>query len=113
MRELTITVHDIAIDGLPPPLYPGDTAPWGYPGSRVAFLFEDTIVTGFPMRLAHAPSCWGAEQEDGSVRLYAGITHWVELSESPRQMAMYPGPTAGAGGGHARVHTHQPPAAIA
>ena len=104
MIELTIKVHEIAVDGLPPR---DDDS---YTG-RVAFLFDGCIVSGWPLhredhaalyhpariehrakysrggahltyperyRLAEAV-LWEANCDVGHGGLFSGVTHWVEF----------------------------------
>jgi hypothetical protein len=103
MKELTIKVHEIAVDGLPP----NDDALIG----RLAFLFDGCIVSGWPLRreenpelytpeaiadrAAHgsggatltdaqrlaecAATLWEADSDVGNLIPFASVTHWVEF----------------------------------
>jgi hypothetical protein len=58
VSTLTITVHEIAIDGLPP----NDDEP-GYQDmiGRIAFLFDGCIVTGWPLHREEFPQFYTPE----------------------------------------------------
>jgi hypothetical protein len=108
VREITVKIHEIAVDGLPP----RDGEP-GYQESigRAAFLFDGCIVSGWPLHPAEHPDFyspeqiekratggrggaqftlaerralaaglhWVADEDVGHHRPFAGVTHWVEF----------------------------------
>jgi hypothetical protein len=108
MREITIKVHEIAVDGLPPGNgEPGEQEMIG----RVAFIFDGCIVSGWPLFQSEHPDFyspektearatggrggaqltldqrrklaaglhWEADEDVGHHRPFAGVTHWVEF----------------------------------
>lgn len=79
-REITVTVHEIAVDGLPNLDGDGDLV------CRIALLFDGCIVSGWP--LGHGPNhdqgysgLWEADGDVGHHRPFGGVTHWVEFPE--------------------------------
>jgi hypothetical protein len=108
VREITVKIHDVAVDGLPP----RDGEP-GYQESigRVAFIFDGCIVSGWPLHQPEHPEFysaekieqraigsrggaqftlaerralaaglhWVADEDVGHHRPFAGVTHWVEF----------------------------------
>lgn len=91
MSDLTIHIHEIAVVGLPP------TSTDGYPpahlAGRIAFLYKDCIVSGFPLRRDRFPdlypagyvaeTLWQADSKLGRGLVYRGVTHWAELPATP------------------------------
>ena len=86
MREVTVKIHEIAVDGLP-----GEDDDLV---GRIAFLFDGCIVTGWPLRrddpdmkevyLRHGwweegDTLWEADTDVGHNRPFARVTHWVEF----------------------------------
>lgn len=83
MRELTVKVHEIAVDGLP-----DMEALTG----RVAFIFDGCLVSGWPLTgddysedVIEATKqhglLWEANSDVGHGRPFANVTHWVEWPE--------------------------------
>lgn len=73
--NLNVIVHEIAEDGLP-----DMDALTG----RVAFLFDGSIVSGWPLPPSHdqdGHAVWEPDSDVGRVREYSGVTHWVEFPE--------------------------------
>lgn len=68
-RQITITVHDIAEDGLPDM----DSLT-----GRVAFLFDGCIVSGWPLAYGNF---WEGNSDVSHGRKFLGVTHWVEFPE--------------------------------
>lgn len=67
MREVTVKIHETAVDGLPD---------MGRLVGRVAFLFDGCIVSGWPLG---EPGEWEANSDVGHVGVFTGVTHWVEF----------------------------------
>lgn len=72
---MTVTVHEIAVDGLP-----DMEALVG----RVAFIFDGCIVSGWPLNEddERGPSdevLWEADTDVGTARPMGSVTHWVEF----------------------------------
>lgn len=78
MREVTVKIHEIAIDGMP------DT---GALTGRVAFLFDGCIVTGWPLRTTPTDHStphsgyWEADSDVGRNVRFGSVTHWVEFPD--------------------------------
>lgn len=70
MRELTIKIHEIAIDGLP-----DMEALVG----RVAFIFDGCIVSGWPLDKPYYYGYWEPNRDVGNHLKFSGVTHWVEF----------------------------------
>jgi len=71
--DMTIKVHSIADDGLPPEDM-----------TNVALIFDGCIVSGWP--LGNGPDhdqgysgLWEADSDVGHRRPFFGVTHWVEF----------------------------------
>ena len=77
MLDLTITVHEIASDGLPD----FDARP--ELKDCTAFLYQGGIISGTPAtQLTDKADVWQAARPLGGRNyhfLYSGVTHWVEL----------------------------------
>lgn len=66
MKEMTIRIHEIAVDGLPDK----DRLV-----GRIAFLHDGEILSGWPIT---GTDLWeSAESYMGGT--YAGVTHWIEF----------------------------------
>jgi hypothetical protein len=71
MKEITVRVHEIAIDGLP-----DMDALTG----RVAFVFDGCIVSGWPLgQPGWHEGRWEADSDVGHGRPFSDVTHWLEL----------------------------------
>lgn len=79
--DMTIRVHSIAEDGLPP----RDPETGELTNSDIAFIFDGCIVSGWPL---HAnpqdystpySGYWEADSDVGRTVKFAGVTHWVEF----------------------------------
>jgi hypothetical protein len=71
MKEITVRVHEIAIDGIPNM----DTLT-----GRVALIFDGCIVSGWPLgRGKWHEGRWEANSDVGHGRPLSGVTHWLEL----------------------------------
>lgn len=68
-HQITVTVHEIAVDGLP-----DMDALTGC----VAFIFDGCIVSGWPLRYGNY---WEANSDVGRVIKFADVTHWVEFPQ--------------------------------
>lgn len=77
-RKLTITVHEIAVDGLPSHGDYGDSV------NTVAFIVNGYVVSGWPLpdRTANGLHLWRASPVVSDGRAFTGVTHWIEFSES-------------------------------
>ena len=75
-RQVTVTVHDVATDGLPDM----DSLT-----GRVAFIFDGCVVSGWPMKPGDSDELWdeGEWEADSDVgrawQRYGGVKHWVEF----------------------------------
>lgn len=78
MREYTIKVHEIAVDGLPPRDDDNDSSLADDLIGRVAFIWDGAIVSGWPAGVHDGEPTWEAS-DDRLGRGYAGVTHWIEL----------------------------------
>lgn len=67
-REISVTVHEIATDGLPPE----EGA-----GGRVAFIFDGCVVSGWPLR--DGTDHWEADSDVGRHEPFGNVTHWLEF----------------------------------
>lgn len=70
---MPVIVHEVAADGLP------DMEELT---GRVAFIFDGSLVSGWPLK--HGPAAteqlWEADSDVGrAVPGFAGVTHWVEF----------------------------------
>lgn len=85
--QLVVKVHQIASDGLPDMNFDGSDLI-----GRVAFIFDGSIVTGWPLDIKeHADvydrygwdgsegALWEADSDVGHTRPFGGVTHWVEF----------------------------------
>jgi hypothetical protein len=74
-KHLQVTVHEIAIDGLPD---------MDRLTNRVAFVFDGCIVSGWPLgrRDDDGAVLWEGNSDVSPTRPYHGVTHWVEFPES-------------------------------
>jgi hypothetical protein len=83
VREITVRVHAIATDGLPP-LNPDGTSTADEYVGRVAFIFDGCIVSGWP-EWHTSPTgqpfadTWEADSDVGHNQAFEGVTHWVEF----------------------------------
>lgn len=82
MREITVRLHEISVDG--PPNLPSDTQ-GGDPSliGRVAFLFDGEIVGGWPLSEmdGNGYPLWEADSDVGKGGKFGGVTHWVEFPQ--------------------------------
>jgi hypothetical protein len=74
MKQFTIKVHEIAVDGLPQRDQDGSLTECLV--GRVAFLFDGNIVNGWPL---DRDGLWEANSDVGHGRPFVGVTHWVEF----------------------------------
>lgn len=76
--EITVTVHEIAADGLP-----DMDALVG----RVAFIFDGSVVSGWPLHTNPTDHStpysgyWEADSDVGLTVKFASVTHWLEFPE--------------------------------
>jgi hypothetical protein len=78
-REITVRVHEVAVDGLP-----DMDALVG----RVALIFDGCVVSGWPVEAdGDGDILWEADGDVGHGRLLAGVTHWLEFPEPPWRLA--------------------------
>lgn len=72
MKELTVKLHEVAVDGLP------DMARLT---GRVAFLFDGCVVSGWPLDETGADGLvlWEANSDVSLVASFGGVTHWLEF----------------------------------
>jgi hypothetical protein len=77
-RQLTVTLHEVAVDGLP------DMKTPDMPG-RVAFIFDGAIATGWPVGAQPHPEMghlWQAANDIGDPsKRFGNVTHWLEFPE--------------------------------
>lgn len=78
-RKITVIVHEIATDGLPPTHEDGNGALRDDLVGRIAFIWDGYIVSGWPLH-ANDAGCWepADDQFGGPVH---GVTHWAEFPE--------------------------------
>ena len=69
-RSLQVTVHEIAVDGMP-----DMEALTG----RVAFIFDGSIVSGWPLDDVGDPGYWEGNSDVARNVKFANVTHWVEF----------------------------------
>lgn len=80
--DVEVRIHPIATDGLPD-MNANDRALV----NRVAFIFDGSIVSGWPIseqdpRWSHGDGqLWEANDDVGNYQPKAGVTHWVEFPE--------------------------------
>lgn len=76
MREVTVKLHEIAVDGLP------DMEGGEFTG-RVAFIWDGSIVSGWPLGEPddEGVSRWEANSDVGHGCAFESVTHWVEFPE--------------------------------
>lgn len=85
-RLVSMTIHEIATDGLPK---------MEELTGRVAFIFDGSIVSGWPLEPDEFPhlyasygwdasmgTLWEADSDVGHTRPFGGVTHWVEFGEA-------------------------------
>ena len=87
MKQLTVNVHEIAVDGLPAATPLLNLAP--HLQGRVAFIYKDRVMSGSPVRRECYPelyrtvsgdeTLWASDALLGTRRLFSGVTHWIEL----------------------------------
>jgi hypothetical protein len=83
VNEITVKVHEIAIDGLPDM----ETLV-----GRVAFIFDGCVVSGWPLTRWHSREAetmgqlWEADSDVGHGRPFSGVTHWLEFPEPVHQI---------------------------
>ena len=71
-EQITVTLHEIATDGLPK---------MDELTGRVAFIFDGCIVSGWPLS-ARDPDfgrLWEGDSDVANHRPKANVTHWVEF----------------------------------
>lgn len=88
MIDLTITVHDIAADGLPPRGPDGEVAE--HLRGRIAFIHNDALVSGEPIYRDDCPTPTTGTRWMTRYALFENVTHWVELPASPAALARCP-----------------------
>jgi len=69
-REVTIRVHEIATDGLPD---------MDVLVGRVAFIFDGSIVSGWPLDEVGKPGLWEGDTDVSHNQPFGSVTHWVEF----------------------------------
>lgn len=72
MKNARVKIHEIAKDGLP------DTSDDGIVG-RVAFLWNGSIVSGWPLTNIGRPDLWESTENAMGTKPFSGVTHWVEF----------------------------------
>ena len=80
MTDILITIHDIAVDGLPPANFNGSMN--GRLTGRVAFLFDGCIVSGWPVRRELFPHLYTPAAIEKRTALADSIG--IHLSEQER-----------------------------
>lgn len=73
--QVTITVHEVAIDGLPD---------MDVLVGRVAFIFDGSIVSGWPMTddddvYGYDGQLWEGDTDVSHGRPFGSVTHWIEF----------------------------------
>jgi hypothetical protein len=78
-EQITITIHEVAHDGLPE---------MDALTGRVAFIFDGCVVSGWPLDpnsesypydLDEDGQLWEANDDVGHERPMGGVTHWIEF----------------------------------
>lgn len=70
-QQITVTVHEIATDGLPD---------MDALVNRVAFLFDGCIVSGWPLQPDPERGwLWEGNSDVAHRRPFGSVTHWVEF----------------------------------
>jgi hypothetical protein len=72
MQEITIKIHEVAVDGLP------DMKELV---GRVAFIWDGAVVSGWPIdtTIGYEDYQQWSPSEDRFGGPYIGVTHWVEF----------------------------------
>lgn len=86
-KLISMTIHEIATDGLPDMNFDGSDLI-----GRVAFIFDGSIVSGWPLDPVECShiydnygwdgsegALWEANSDVGHTRPFGGVTHWVEF----------------------------------
>jgi hypothetical protein len=90
-NSIPVTVHPIAVDGLPQYGEDDDLELSG----RVAFIFDGCVVSGWPLNLKHGSNpdgtpYWEANSDVGRTIKFAGVTHWLEFPIPVHRIAPLP-----------------------
>ena len=67
MRDITVRIHSVMIDGKPD---------MHRLTGRIAFVFEGGVRSGWPV-----PNSEDSWEDSVTGRVFLGITHWIEFPE--------------------------------